>query len=98
MGLYCSFCGKAQIEVEKLVAGPANVCVCNECHCAMIKLFSADSEDLTQDLEVTLDVTKTEISKLADKLEKARTALGKMRAALDAAAAPATSPTNTIGA
>jgi predicted nucleic acid-binding Zn ribbon protein len=29
--LYCSFCGKAQTEVEKLVAGPGPVFICNEC-------------------------------------------------------------------
>jgi ATP-dependent Clp protease ATP-binding subunit ClpX len=28
--LYCSFCGKSQHAVEKLVAGPA-VFICNEC-------------------------------------------------------------------
>jgi len=28
--LYCSFCGKSQDEVEKLIAGPA-VFICNEC-------------------------------------------------------------------
>lgn len=28
--LYCSFCGKTQRDVEKLVAGPA-VFICNEC-------------------------------------------------------------------
>jgi len=28
--LYCSFCGKSQHEVRKLIAGP-NVFVCNEC-------------------------------------------------------------------
>jgi ClpX C4-type zinc finger/Glyoxalase superfamily protein len=28
--LYCSFCGKNQHEVRKLVAGPA-VCICDEC-------------------------------------------------------------------
>ena len=28
--LYCSFCGKSQHEVKKLVAGP-KVCICNEC-------------------------------------------------------------------
>jgi hypothetical protein len=28
--LYCSFCGKSQREVEKLIAGP-NVFICNEC-------------------------------------------------------------------
>ena len=29
--LYCSFCGKSQHEVRKLVAGPGRVFICNEC-------------------------------------------------------------------
>jgi ATP-dependent Clp protease ATP-binding subunit ClpX len=28
--LHCSFCGKSQIEVEKLIAGPTGF-ICNEC-------------------------------------------------------------------
>ena len=28
--LYCSFCGKSQHDVKKLIAGP-NVFICNEC-------------------------------------------------------------------
>ena len=28
--LYCSFCGKCQTEIEKLIAGPS-VFICNEC-------------------------------------------------------------------
>ena len=28
--LHCSFCGKSQLEVEKLIAGPT-VFICNEC-------------------------------------------------------------------
>src|SRR3978361_2305700 len=28
--LYCSFCGKSQLEVRKLIAGPTG-CVCDEC-------------------------------------------------------------------
>ena len=28
--LYCSFCGKSQHEVRKLIAGP-NVFICDEC-------------------------------------------------------------------
>ena len=28
--LYCSFCGKSQHEVEKLIAGP-KVFICNQC-------------------------------------------------------------------
>src|SRR3954471_6473582 len=29
-GLHCSFCGKSQREVKKLIAGP-NVYICDEC-------------------------------------------------------------------
>jgi len=27
----CSFCGKSEQEVAKLAAGPAGLCICNEC-------------------------------------------------------------------
>jgi len=29
--LHCSFCGKSQHAVEKLIAGPRGVFICNEC-------------------------------------------------------------------
>src|SRR5258708_39721167 len=29
--LYCSFCGKSQHEVAKLIAGPSPVFICDEC-------------------------------------------------------------------
>ena len=29
--LRCSFCGKTQIQVERLIAGPGGVYICNEC-------------------------------------------------------------------
>jgi ATP-dependent Clp protease ATP-binding subunit ClpX len=29
--LHCSFCGKSQHEVEKLIAGPRGVFICNTC-------------------------------------------------------------------
>ena len=29
--LSCSFCGLPQERVKKLIAGPAGVCICNEC-------------------------------------------------------------------
>jgi hypothetical protein len=29
--LYCSFCFKSQHEVKKLVSGPANIFICDEC-------------------------------------------------------------------
>ena len=30
-GLHCSFCGKSQDQVGKLVAGPNGVFICDEC-------------------------------------------------------------------
>lgn len=29
--LYCSFCGKSQHDVQKLIAGPGKIFICNEC-------------------------------------------------------------------
>lgn len=29
--LYCTFCGKSQHEVKKLIAGPSSIYICNEC-------------------------------------------------------------------
>ena len=29
--LYCSFCAKSQHEVRKLIAGPKEVFICDEC-------------------------------------------------------------------
>ncbi|MDF7667280.1 ATP-dependent protease ATP-binding subunit ClpX [Orbaceae bacterium ESL0727] len=29
--LYCTFCGRSQHEVQKLIAGPSSIYICNEC-------------------------------------------------------------------
>ncbi|KES15615.1 ATP-dependent protease Clp, ATPase subunit, partial [Gilliamella apis SCGC AB-598-P17] len=29
--LYCTFCGKSEHEVRKLIAGPSSIYICNEC-------------------------------------------------------------------
>ncbi|PRY01032.1 ClpX C4-type zinc finger protein, partial [Allonocardiopsis opalescens] len=29
--LKCTFCGKSQKQVRKLVAGPGRICICDEC-------------------------------------------------------------------
>ncbi|WP_285734104.1 ClpX C4-type zinc finger protein, partial [Nocardiopsis sp. ATB16-24] len=29
--LKCSFCGKDQSEVRRLIAGPGHICICDEC-------------------------------------------------------------------
>lgn len=43
--LYCSFCGKSQHDVAKLIVGPSHQSICNECvHlCASIVIAEAES-------------------------------------------------------
>lgn len=43
--LYCSFCGKSQHEVKKLIAGPA-VFICNECVALCNDVVKADTVNL----------------------------------------------------
>ena len=44
--LYCSFCGKSQHEVRKLIAGPT-VFICDECVelCNDCLLYTSDAAD-----------------------------------------------------
>ncbi len=44
MQQYCSFCGKGQDEVKKLLANPTGVCICNEC----VEACSAIMEEQVQ--------------------------------------------------
>ena len=53
--LYCSFCGKSQHEVRKLIAGPS-VFICDEC----IELCN----DIIREEGATADATRTDKSKL----------------------------------
>lgn len=43
INLYCSFCGKSQDEVAKLIAGPA-VYICNECIGICNEILEDDSK------------------------------------------------------
>ena len=29
--MHCDFCGKSQHEVEVLISGPNNICICDQC-------------------------------------------------------------------
>jgi hypothetical protein len=40
--LYCSFCGKSQFEVRKLISGPT-VFVCDECVALCVKICEDDN-------------------------------------------------------
>jgi hypothetical protein len=42
--LYCSFCGKSQHEVRKLIAGPPPVLICDECVDACTDIVEPDDD------------------------------------------------------
>lgn len=64
--LYCSFCGKSQHEVKKLIAGPS-VFICNECVdlCNDIIVEEVQTADGLKSTQVSLP-TPQEISKILD--------------------------------
>ncbi|WP_040420562.1 ClpX C4-type zinc finger protein, partial [Actinopolymorpha alba] len=49
--LKCSFCGKSQKQVKKLIAGPVGVYICDECVGLCIELIE---EELNESSEVGL--------------------------------------------
>ena len=51
--LFCSFCGKNQKEVQKLIAGPA-VYICDECIQLCSEIIEEEKEKDTEDIEQNL--------------------------------------------
>ena len=43
--LACSFCGKSEAEVAKLVAGPRRVFICDQCVAAARRLMEDDDAE-----------------------------------------------------
>lgn len=62
--LYCSFCGKSQNEVKKLIAGPS-VFVCDECVDLCNDIIRDESNNAPEEVEIHLPKPK-EISKILD--------------------------------
>lgn len=62
--LYCSFCGKSQHEVKKLIAGPS-VFVCDECVDLCNDIIREETQETTKEAEVRLPSPK-EISAFLD--------------------------------
>ncbi|MGC1181757.1 ATP-dependent Clp protease ATP-binding subunit ClpX [Legionella sp.] len=62
--LYCSFCGKSQHEVKKLIAGPS-VFVCDECVELCNDIIREETQEINEEVEVNLPSPK-EISKFLD--------------------------------
>lgn len=61
--LFCSFCGKSQKEVKKLIAGPA-VYICDECIQLCSEIIEEENEKSTDDNGQTL--TPMEIKEMLD--------------------------------
>jgi hypothetical protein len=38
-GPYCSFCGKGKGEIKKMIAGPGNIFICNECITVLVRII-----------------------------------------------------------
>lgn len=47
--LYCSFCGKSQNEVKKLIAGPT-VFICDECVALCLGIIYEEDKELPEDI------------------------------------------------
>lgn len=62
--LYCSFCGKSQHEVKKLIAGPS-VFVCDECVDLCNDIIREETQDTPETEQITLPTPK-EISAFLD--------------------------------
>lgn len=43
--LACDFCGKDQDEVEKLIAGPRHVAICNECVTLCVEIIDEEKTE-----------------------------------------------------
>jgi len=63
--LVCSFCGKAQGEVKRLIAGPG-VYICNECVDLCMDILEEDFENLDVDLSLAELPKPIEIKKILD--------------------------------
>lgn len=43
----CSFCGRGQDEVQRLIAGPGNVFICDECVALCSAIIAEESDQKT---------------------------------------------------
>lgn len=69
--LYCSFCGKSQNEVKKLIAGPT-VYICNECVmlCLDIVIEKIPPESVAEEFARLHSNDDENIAKLKELIEK----------------------------
>lgn len=59
-GICCSFCGKKQDQVEKLISGPEGVYICDECIdiCADIIADERESREVMEDSDLDINLLK----------------------------------------
>lgn len=63
--LFCSFCGKSQHSVKKLIAGP-NIFICNECVELCVDIMNDPSLNVNLSNEVRKNLTPKEIVQILD--------------------------------
>jgi ATP-dependent Clp protease ATP-binding subunit ClpX len=63
--LYCSFCGKGQGEVKKLIAGPT-VFICNECVALCDDIIKEELKEATKETAIELPTPKDIYNTLND--------------------------------
>ncbi len=65
MQQYCSFCGKSENEVKKLLTGPSGVCICDECieACSLILDDVPEKQEESKFKLLTPQEIKTELDK-----------------------------------
>lgn len=64
--VYCSFCGKNQEDVKRLIAGPDDVFICNECISLCQEIITEEDKLMSPDLEMKKLPTPVEIKEFLD--------------------------------
>lgn len=76
---HCSFCGKSEDKVRKLLAGPSGVCICDECVETCSSIIHGESlADMSEDAHVRLlkpEEIKSELDKYVVGQETAKKTL-----------------------
>ena len=49
--LYCSFCGKSQEQVKRLIIGPKDIHICDECIGVCSEIIEEENEGLAMEYE-----------------------------------------------
>lgn len=47
--LNCSFCGKSQKQVRKLIAAPSNICICDECIYLSVEIIEGTAVEIDKE-------------------------------------------------